>query len=244
MAKVISNPALYPTTTLYPSETLFPKDASYFENSQILHLFEFEFKSLDGLETEILYFTDNDLFVIIDETTYTPISISFDEVKEDFTLQADKVNITLDNLGHEITSQVLTKEWRNNVGNIYRIVYNELPQPTQQELDDALFPTTTLFPSETLFPKELQNGYETGIFSFDDGYPSINFDQEGYLNRFNKDLLFVGLQDSFTIGGGALSGELTSILSVWDTPYPAQTFDQGQHKNIIGAMTTKLDWGS
>lgn len=242
MAKVITDPALFPENDLFPANDLFPKDSSFFENSQILHLFEFEFKSLDGMTTEIIRFTDNELFVIIDSETYTPISISFDEVREDFTLQADQVSIVIDNISQEITSDALTKEWRNNNGKIYRVVYNELPQSTQAEIDAGLTPANDLFPSNTLFPADLEASFENGIFSFDEGYPSINFDKTDYLNRFNKDLIFDGLQDDFSGGNGAATIILTSVLSVWDTPYPADSFDQGQYLDMISAMTQTLDW--
>ncbi len=244
MAKQISNSPLYPSNTLYPSSNLLPKGATFFENSQILHLFEFEFKSLDGLTTEIIRLTDNELFVTIDGELYSPIDISFNEIREDFTLQSDQVEILADNIDSSLTTDALTKEWRNNNGKIYRVVYNELPQSTQQEIDNALIPSSSLFPSSTLYPKELEQGFENGIFSFDDGYPSINFDQSGYLNRFNKDLIFDGLIDDFKGGNGRATVTLTSVLSVWDTPYPSDSFDQGKFKDIISAMTAELNWGA
>ena len=242
MAKVITNPALFPSNTQFPGNDLFPKDASFFENSQILHLFEFEFKSLDGMTTEIVRLTDNELFIIIDGETYTPISISFDEIREDFTLQADQISIAIDNISQEITADALTKEWRNNTGRVYRVVYNELPQSTQAEIDAGVVPSNTLFPSTTLFPAELEASFENGIFSFDEGYPSINFDKSEYLNRFNKDLIFDGLQDDLSGGNGTAKIVLTSVLSVWDTPYPADTFDQGKYLDMISTMTQTLDW--
>ena len=244
MAKTISNPALFPSDTEFPGNELFPKDASFFENSQILHLFEFEFKSLDGMTTEILRFTDNELFIVIDNETYTPVSISFDEIREDFTLQADQVSIVIDNISQEITSDALTKEWRNNNGKIYRIVYNELPQSTPEEIAAAITPGETLYPSTTLFPTELEASFENGIFSFDEGYPSINFDQSAYLNRFNKDLIFDGLQDDLSGGSGTAIIVLTSVLSVWSTPYPSTSFDQGAFLDMISTMTKTLDWGA
>jgi hypothetical protein len=242
MAKTITDQALFPSDSLNPANDLFPKDASFFENSQILHLFEFEFKSLDGLTTEIVRFTDNELFIIIDGETYTPTSISFDEIREDFTLQADQVNIVIDNISQEITADALTKEWRNNNGKVYRVVYNELPQSTPAEIEAGVTPATDLFPSETLFPANLEASFENGIFSFDEGYPSINFDKSEYLNRFNKDLVFDGLQDDFSGGNGTATIVLTSVLSVWDTPYPADTYDQGEYLDMISAMTTTLEW--
>lgn len=242
MAKTITNPALEPSDTLFPSDGLFPKSASFFENTQQIFLFEFEFKSLDGLTTEIARFTDNDLFVIIDGETYTPVTVNFDEIIEDFTLQADQVNITIDNIGEDITNDALTKEWRNNNGKIFRIAYDELPQATQAELDASVIPANDLFPSNTLFPKALTESFENGIFSFDEGYPSINFDKSEYLNRFNKDLIFDGLMDDFNGGGGNATITLTSVLAVWDSPDPAETFDQGKYKDMISAMTQILDW--
>ena len=127
---------------------------------------------------------------------------------------------------------------------MFRVVYNELPQSTQAEIDAGLTPQDNLFPSDTLFPQALEEGFENGIFSFDEGYPSINFDKTEYLNRFNKDLIFDGLQDDFSGGNGTATIILTSVLSVWDTPYPADSFDQGQYKDMIDAMTLTLDWGA
>lgn len=261
MAKQISGVTLAPSTTLAPDITLAPQGSNTFYNTQILYLFEFEIKSLDGLTTETLRFTDNDLFIKIDNETYTPISISFDEIKEDFTLQADQVTILVDNIDGELTSEALTKEWRNNNGRIYRVIYNELPQE-----DIGLTPANLLYPSNTLFPSDggipnypsdtlypsdnLRPTYErlqyyiNGIFSFDNGYPSIDFDKVEYSNNPQKDLIFEGLIDDFKGGSGSVTFELTSVLSVWNTPFPSETFDQGQFKNIISAMTTSLNWGA
>ena len=219
MAKTLTGSILSPSTTLYPGATLYPKGASYFENSQILYLFEFEFISLDGLTTEIVRFTDNDLFINEGGNTYTPINISFNDISEDSTLQADNVEILVDNIDSEITNKSLEYEWRNNTGKIYRIVYNELPQSSNGDT------------------------YEQGIFSFDNNYPSIDFDKTEYSNIYFKDLIFEGLMDDLKGGSGSATITLTSELSMWDSNYPNKTFDQGQFGDIISVMTTELGWG-
>ena len=52
----------------------------------ILHLFEFDMFTLANVFDETLRFTDHDIFVNDGTNEFTPLSISFDKLVEDFSM--------------------------------------------------------------------------------------------------------------------------------------------------------------
>jgi len=254
MAKSVTDNSLFPDddgagAELFPDTTLFPETTLGFQNTQILHLFEFTLADAKNKNPEIIRFTDNDVFITIDGNEYVPTKISFDRIREDFTLEADKVNILLDGIGQDLSEEIITSQWRNKLGKIFRVTYNEIPVPTEAEVTAALFPELDLFPDDDgagaeLFPTALGRGYESGMFTFDKGYPSIDFDRTAYENKFVKTLLFEGQLDNVTLDTLLITFSITSEFDVWDRPYPSTTFDIANYPTIIDSMTLELLWGS
>ena len=56
------------------------------EQMGMIHLFEFDMYLLNGNFSETLRFTDHDVFVFDGTNEYTPLTITFDRLVEDFTI--------------------------------------------------------------------------------------------------------------------------------------------------------------
>ena len=186
----------------------------------ILHLFEFYMdKDLDGNvgeSGEILYFTDHDVFVTDGTNEYTPLSITFDKLNEDFSMASDSINISIDNINNALSNEALASEWRNNPAKITRVIYT----PSSETVDGELY------------DYGLTNNMSTT-------YPKID------ISIFAKDTytLFEGVIDTFSATEQSLTGTITTKFVHWNRPYPSQTFNQNEFGTIIAAMSDVVYWG-
>ena len=115
----------------------------------IIHLFEFNMRNLsDGSLADTLYFTDADLFVDDGVNEYIPLAVSFDGIKEDFSVAPDTISITLDNLNlgqaDNPIKNALQYEWRNNVAKIHRIIYDPTVSNTTATIEGVSVPALDL----------------------------------------------------------------------------------------------------
>lgn len=166
-----------------------------------------------------IYLTDNDVFVLYGTNEYTPVQISFDVIKEDYSLSADGTNISIGNINHTISSEILSSELRNRAVRIYRAVYTQASQTIS---------STT---------------YEFGLFSFDAGYPQLNLDGATYSTK-SVILLFSGIIDRVSANETSASLNCTSDFIRWNKPYPSRTYSQTDFDTIIQSMTGEIRWGS
>ena len=181
----------------------------------ILHLFEFDMYDFDITFSETLYFTDHDIFVNYDGNEYTPLAITFDSLTEDFSMSADRINITIDNVNSALSNTALANEWRNNRAVISRVVFTP--------------------PSETIGEDTYTYGYGDNL----DSYPKLNLDS------LTKDVwtLFSGIIDTFSASESTLKGTITTEFNNWSKPYPTRTYNQNEFTTIVGAMTDIIYWG-
>jgi hypothetical protein len=187
----------------------------------MLNLFEFHMdKNLDGIaggSGEILYFTDHDVFVTDGINEYTPLSISFDGLSEDFTMTSDSISVSIDNINGALSTEALASEWRNNKAKITRVIYTP--------------------PSEVINGETYDYGLTHGGGS--STYPKID------ISTFTKDtyILFEGVIDTFSATEQALTGSLTTKFVHWAKPYPTRTYDQNEFTAIVDAITETVYWG-
>lgn len=181
----------------------------------ILHLFEFDMYDFSGNFLETLYFTDHDIFVDDGTNDYTPLAITFDILKEDITMEADSITVTIDNVSGELSHQAIASEWRNNRAKIERVVYT---------------PNAEVIDSET---------YEYGYGDNLTTYPEMMLSNYTY----DKYTLFEGIIDTFSATEQALTGKITSLFANWSKPFPSRTYNQGEFTAVVDAMIETLYWG-
>lgn len=181
----------------------------------ILHLFEFDMYNFDNTFKETLRFTDHDIFVNYDGNEYTPLAISFDRLTEDFTMSADSISISIDNVNSALSAEALASEWRNNRASIERVAYTP--------------------PSETIADETYTYGYGNNL----DSYPKLDLDS------LTKDVwtLFGGIIDTFSASESALNATITTEFNNWSKPYPTRTYNQNEFTTVVGAMTEIIYWG-
>ena len=182
----------------------------------IIHLFEFDMYTLDNTFDETLYFTDHDIFVYDGTNEHTPISITFDKLSEDFSMQSDSINVSIDNINGALTTKALASEWRNNRCKITRVMYTP--------------------PSETISGDTYEYGVSDNTTTT---YPRLE------IATFVKDsyTLFEGLIDTFSATSQALQGTLTTKFTHWHKPYPSRTYNQNEFESIVNAIHETVYWG-
>lgn len=181
----------------------------------MLHLFEFDMYNFDNTFKETLYFTDHDIFVNYNSIEYTPLAITFDRLVEDFSMAADSINVTIDNVNSALSNTALSTEWRNNRALIQRVAYTP--------------------PTESIKDETYTYGYGDNL----DSYPKLNLDS------ITKDVwtLFAGIIDTFSATESTLQGTITTEFNNWSKPYPTRTYNQNEFTTVVGAMTDIIYWG-
>jgi len=186
------------------------------EQMGMIHLFEFDMYTLAGSFDETLRFTDHDVFVYDGTNEYTPLSITFDRLTEDFTMASDTINVTIDNINEELTATALAKEWRNNRAKIERVLITP--------------------PSETVDSQS----YDYGISENSSvAYPRLE------ISGLTKDsyVLFEGVIDTFSATTKTFTAQLTTKFTFWQSPYPTRTFNQNEFASIVDAISEVIYWG-
>ncbi len=181
----------------------------------ILHLFEFDMYNLDGTFKETLRFTDHDIFVDYNSNDYTPLAITFDRLSEDFTMSADSIGITIDNVNSALSNEALASEWRNNRALIERVIYT----PASDTIADDTYPY----------------GYGDNLNT----YPKLTLDS------ITKDVytMFGGIIDTFSASEQALNATITTQFSNWSKAYPSRTYNQNEFTSIVDAINDVIYWG-
>ena len=186
------------------------------EQMGMIHLFEFDMYTLAGSFDETLRFTDHDVFVYDGTNEYTPLSITFDRLTEDFTMATDSINVTIDNINEELTATALAKEWRNNRAKIQRVLITP--------------------PTETVDGQS----YDYGISENSSvAYPRLE------ISGLTKDtyVLFEGVIDTFNATTKTFTAQLTTKFTYWQKPYPSRTYSQNEFSSIVGAISEVIFWG-
>jgi|TARA_R110002073_G_scaffold118749_2_gene257957 hypothetical protein len=182
----------------------------------MIHLFEFDLYLLNGNFSETLRFTDHDVFVYDGSNEYTPLTITFDRLTEDFTMASDTINIAIDNVNEELTTAAMAKEFRNNRAKIIRVLITP--------------------PAETI----AGNTYEFGISENASGaYPRLE------IAGLTKDsyVLFEGVIDTFSASTQTFTAQLTTKFTYWQAPYPSRTYSQSEFVTIVDAISSNIFWG-
>ena len=181
----------------------------------MLHLFEFDMYDFNGDFVETLRFTDHDIFVDDGTNDYTPLAITFDALKEDISMEADSITVTIDNVSGALSYEALNSEWRNNRAKIERIVYT---------------PKADVINTET---------YEYGYGDNLGTYPELLLSEYTY----DKYTLFEGIIDTFNASEQALNGTITSLFANWTTKFPPRTYNQTEFTSVVDAMVNSVYWG-
>jgi len=184
----------------------------------ILHLFEFDMYDFNNTFQETLRFTDHDIFVDYDSNDYTPLSITFDRLTEDFTMSADSISVTIDNVNSALSNEALASEWRNNRARILRVVY----QPPSENIADEIY----------------DYGYGDNLNG--NTYPELDLDA---ISEKDVWTLFGGIIDTFSATESVLNATLTTEFNNWSKPYPTRTYNQNEFTTVVGAMTEIIYWG-
>ena len=182
----------------------------------MIHLFEFDMYTLAGSFDETLRFTDHDVFVYDGSNEYTPLTITFDRLIEDFTMASDSINVTIDNINEALTAEALGSEWRNNRAKISRVL---------------ITPPAETISSET---------YEFGISENSTAaYPRLE------IAGITKDtyVLFEGVIDTFNATSQTFTAQLTTKFTFWQKPYPTRTYNQNEFTSIVDAISEVIYWG-
>ena len=182
----------------------------------MIHLFEFDMYTLAGVFDETLRFTDHDVFVYDGSNEYTPLTITFDRLSEDFTMASDSINVTIDNINEALTAEALGSEWRNNRAKISRVL---------------ITPPAETISSET---------YEFGISENSTAaYPRLE------IAGITKDtyVLFEGVIDTFNATSQTFTAQLTTKFTFWQKPYPTRTYNQNEFSSIVDAISEVIYWG-
>ena len=182
----------------------------------MIHLFEFDLYTLAGNFSETLRMTDHDVFVYDGSNEYSPLTITFDRLTEDFTMASDTINISIDNVNEELTAVSMAKEFRNNRAKIIRVLMTP--------------------PAETISNET----YEFGISENASGaYPRLE------IASLTKDsyVLFEGVIDTFNASAQTFNLQLTTKFTYWQAPYPSRTFNQNEFTTIVDAISDSIFWG-
>lgn len=182
----------------------------------MIHLFEFDLYTLAGDFSETLRMTDHDVFVYDGSNEYSPLTITFDRLAEDFTMASDTINISIDNVNEELTAVAMAKEFRNNRAKIIRVLITP--------------------PAETISNET----YEFGISENASGaYPRLE------IASLTKDsyVLFEGVIDTFNASAQTFNLQLTTKFTYWQAPYPSRTFNQNEFTTIVDAISDNIYWG-
>jgi len=182
----------------------------------LLHLFEFDMYNLDNTFKETLYFTDHDIFVFDGTNEYTPLTITFDRLAEDFSMQSDSINLSIDNINGALVTQALASEWRNNRCKVIRVVYT----PPQQIIDGDEYDFSVTDNRLVEYPR---------LELFD-------LDKDQYTP-------FEGVIDTFSATTQALQATLTTQFTHWAKPYPSRTYNQNEFSSIVDAIVDVVYWG-
>jgi len=182
----------------------------------ILHLFELDMHNFDNSFKETLRFTDHDIFVFDGNEEYTPLSISFNTLTEDFSMQASSVSLSVDNINGDLANEALLSEWRNNRCEITRVVYKPASETLQEDV------------------------YEFGVSDNSSSpYPRLE------LPTLDKDVytLFKGVIDSFSATAQAVQASIGTQFTHWAKPYPTRTYSQNEFTSIVDAINDTVYWG-
>ena len=187
----------------------------------IIHLFTFEMYDFAGNLDEVLRFTDHEIFVKYLANDYTPLSITFDKLNEDFSMSSDSISLSIDNINGELSREALSSEWRNNKARITRFIYTPNAQTAGSDY------------------------YDYGIIHSEDSsnYPFIDMDDFLVANTTDAYHMFDGVIDTFSATEQALNATLTTQFVHWNKPYPSRTYNQNEFTSIVGAMSDMVYWG-
>ena len=182
----------------------------------MIHLFEFDMYLLNGNFSETLRFTDHDVFVYDGSNEYTPLSISFDRLSEDFTMASDSINVTIDNVNEELSTVAMAKEWRNNRAKIIRVLITP--------------------PAESIGGVTYEFGMSENSSA---AYPRLE------IASLTKDsyVLFEGVIDTFNASTQIFTVQLTTKFTFWQKPFPTRTYNQNEFASIVSAMSDSIFWG-
>ena len=182
----------------------------------MIHLFEFDMYLLDGNFSETLRFTDHDVFVYDGSNEYTPLSITFDRLNEDFTMASDSINVTIDNVNEALSTVALAKEWRNNRAKIIRVLITP--------------------PAESIGGVTYEFGMSENSSA---AYPRLE------IASLTKDsyVLFEGVIDTFNASTQIFNVSLTTKFTFWQKPYPTRTYNQNEFTSIVASMSDSIFWG-
>jgi len=182
----------------------------------MIHLFEFDMYLLDGNFSETLRFTDHDVFVYDGSNEYTPLSITFDRLNEDFTMASDSINVTIDNVNEALSTVALAKEWRNNRAKIIRVLITP--------------------PAESIGGVTYEFGMSENSSA---AYPRLE------IASLTKDsyVLFEGVIDTFNASTQIFNVSLTTKFTFWQKPFPTRTYNQNEFTSIVDSMNDSIFWG-
>ena len=182
----------------------------------MIHLFEFDMYLLNGNFSETLRFTDHDVFVYDGSNEYTPLSITFDRLSEDFTMASDTINVTIDNVNEALSNVALAKEWRNNRAKIIRVLITP--------------------PAETIGGVTYEFGMSENSSA---AYPRLE------IASLTKDVyvLFEGVIDTFNASTQIFNVSLTTKFTFWQKPFPTRTYNQNEFTSIVDSVNDSIYWG-
>ena len=182
----------------------------------MIHLFEFDMYLLNGNFSETLRFTDHDVFVYDGSNEYTPLSITFDRLNEDFTMASDTINVTIDNVNEALSNVALAKEWRNNRAKIIRVLITP--------------------PAETIAGVTYEFGMSENSSA---AYPRLE------IAGLTKDVyvLFEGVIDTFNASTQIFNVSLTTKFTFWQKPFPTRTYNQNEFTSIVDSVNDSIYWG-
>ena len=182
----------------------------------MIHLFEFDMYLLNGNFSETLRFTDHDVFVYDGSNEYTPLSITFDRLNEDFTMASDTINVTIDNVNEALSNVAIAKEWRNNRAKIIRVLITP--------------------PAETIAGVTYEFGMSENSSA---AYPRLE------IASLTKDVyvLFEGVIDTFNASTQIFNVSLTTKFTFWQKPFPTRTYNQNEFTSIVDSMNDSIYWG-
>jgi len=184
----------------------------------MLHLFEFTLTNLDGTPHEVVYLTDHDVFVQYNGNTYTPLSVTFDRLTEDISMQTNNITVTIDNVNLALSQAALGYEWRKNQADIHRVMF--VPN------------------SETISGDVYDFGYGDNLGT--GTYPELILADTTLKDIYT---LFSGHIGHFSATQQSLTGTITTKFIHWQNPFPTRTFDQKEFTNIIDTIVETVYWG-
>lgn len=186
------------------------------EQMGMIHLFEFDMNTLAGVYDETLRFTDHDLFVYDGTNEYTPLSITFDRLSEDFTMASDSINVQIDNINESLTNEAFTSEWRNNRAKIQRVIL----MPPSESVDGQTYNFGISDNTTTSYPRLEISGITKDTYT-----------------------LFEGVIDTFSATAQTFTAQLTTKFTYWQKPYPSRTYNQNEFSSVVSAISDSIYWG-